>query len=64
METDNLVARIVAHFRVRGKPEPTIMGGQTNRGFTVGIKVQGDDGYTLFYGNTAQEVLDDVRKAY
>ena len=61
---NNLMARIAAHFRTRGKPEPTIRGGQTPRGFTVGIKVQGDDGYTLFYGNTAQEVLDQIEEAY
>lgn len=63
---DNLTAHIVAHFRSRGRAEPVVRGGQntTTSGFTVGIKVEGDDGYTLFHGETAQEVLDQIEEAY
>lgn len=63
---DTLAARIAAHFKSRGREEPTVSGGQntTTSGFTIGIKVEGDDGYTLFHGNTAQEVLDQIKQAY
>ncbi len=63
---DNLIARIVAHFRSRGRAEPVVRGGQntTTSGFTVGIKVEGDDGYTLFHGETTEEVLAQIEEAY
>lgn len=63
---DNLIARIVAHFRSRGLQEPVVRGGQntTTSGFTVGIKVEGDDGYTLFHGETTEEVLAQIEEAY
>lgn len=63
---DTLTARIAAHFKAQGREEPTVRGGQnaTTSGFTIGIKVQGDDGYTLFHGETAQEVLDQIKQAY
>lgn len=62
---DDLVDKVVAHIRAKGKAEPLISCPLNQRPdwCSMFITIKGE-GCRYFYGNTAQEVLDDVRKAY